>query len=211
MRAVHRSLFTASVLVLLTTAQPAAAQAVSVPGMPVRQVFFGLFGGLTYGGDRLATVQFFDGASENVRGGSLVQVGAGLLWEPAGMPWLLQATISYHADNVLASNGDVTWSRVPFEVLGYYTGVPSWRFGGGVRFVSAAQLKADLGAFTDRVKYRDTTGFVLEAGFRVGPGLWINGRYIREDYEAESVNGEAFAPAGKSSGNSFGVNVVVLF
>ncbi len=180
------------------------------PPMQQRNYYVGLLGGLSFGGDRLAIVQFANGDTESVRGGGLAQFGAGIVWQPPVAPLSVQATVNYHVDNVTASNGDVTWSRVPMEVLAFYTGVPGWRLGGGARFVSSARLRSEVNGFTDTVHFKDTTGLVLEAGFQVSPRFWINGRVVSEQYEASSVNGVSITPLGRTSGQSFGINLLVL-
>ena len=100
--------------------------------------------GITAGGDKLATVTFTDGTSTSIRAGGLVQLGAGLLWQPAGGPIAVQTTFNYHVDDVNASNGSLRFSRYPLEVLDFYTGVPRWRFGAGPRFVFSPRLKVDV-------------------------------------------------------------------
>lgn len=194
-----------------TTLMLLAAGAVQAQAMPQepRNFYFTLFGGLTGGGDKLAEVRFSDGSRQSVNGGGLVHFGAGLTWQPQDTPFMLQSTIGYHVDNVTASNGDVTFSRVPIEVLGFYTGVPRWRFGGGARFVSSIELSSDVNGFSDSIKFKDTTGAVFEAGYQLAPKVWLNGRYTAEKYEAASVNGLSVISTGQTSGNSIGINLVV--
>lgn len=193
----------------LTAASGVRAQA-TLPGAE-RNFYFGLFAGLTGGGDNLATVRLSDGSTQSIHGGGLVHVGVGAAWQPSGVPVAMQATVGYHVDNVTASNGDVKFSRVPFEILGFYTGLPNWRFGGGMRLVNSIELAADVNGFNDSVKYKDATGGVFEIGYQIAPRVWVNGRYTAEKYEAASINGTSVTPTGQTSGNSAGINLVVLF
>jgi hypothetical protein len=199
------------------------AQAQSVPAAPgyakpQRNFFFVLYGGLTFGGDELAEAQVttlppYGGAytyTDTVRAGGLVQFGAGVLWQPSDVPLAVQATVGYHADSINADNGDISFTRVPFEALAFYTGVPRWRFGGGARFVRNAELEYDFGR-RDVFRFKDTTGVVLEAGYEVAPRFWINLRYVDEDYEVRSLNGAEVIALGKSSGRSGGINLTVAF
>lgn len=201
--------------------QQAQAQMPAPPGplmQPQRNFFFVVYGGLSTGGDELAEAQIttlppYGGvytSNEAIRAGGLVQFGAGLLWQPADAPLAVQATIGYQADSINADNGDIRFSRVPFEALAFYTGVPRWRFGGGARFVRSIDLEYNLGR-SDTFHFKDTNGVVLEAGYQVAPRFWINLRYVDEDYEVKSVNGIEVVPNGKFSGRAGGINVMYAF
>lgn len=197
------------------TALDASAQAYGGPApgfAPAqRDFYFVLSGGLTGGGDKLAEVRYSNGDREAIRAGGLFQLNAGLLWQPALAPVSVQATIGWHADSIDASNGDVVFSRVPVEVLGYFTGVPRWRFGGGARFVRDARLETDVDGFSDTLRFRDSTGLVLEAGYQIAPRGWLNVRFTDEEYEAQSFNGLRVVPTGTTSARSVGVNLLWMF
>ena len=203
---------TAVIAALAGSGALAQAQTSPALGAPApRNFYFVLQGGLTGGGDKLVEAQvvsdFWGGFrtyNESIRAGGLLQFGAGVLWQPSEIPLAVQATINYHVDSITADNGDATWSRMPIEVLAYYTGVPRWRFGGGARWVKDAELEIDL-VRNERFGYKDATGYVLEAGFAVTPRFWISGRYVNEDYELESYNGFPARSLEKTSGQSFGL------
>lgn len=193
---------------LATAALPAPAQPFAAPE---RNFYFALFGGITGGGDKLAEVRYSNGDRESIRAGGLGHLAAGVVWQPTATPLSVQATVGWHFDNISARNGDITFSRVPIEVLGYFTGVPNWRFGGGARFIRDARLETDVDGFSDTVRYKDTTGLVLEAGYRIAPRGWVNLRYTDEEYEAKSFNGFNVTPTGKTSAQSIGLNIVWMF
>lgn len=212
------SMLARGVFALLALLALGTAQAQFAPPPPQRNLFFVLYGGFSYGGDTLAEARItsyppYGGvyvSNESVKAGNLLQFGAGALWQPIGVPLAVQATIGYQFDSISADNGDITWTRVPIEVLAFYTGVPRWRFGGGARFVHSAELNFDLGR-SDDFRFKDTNGLVIETGFQVAPSFWLNLRYVDEEYEVESVNGLPVLPAGKSSGEAFGLNLVWMF
>jgi len=208
MSSLLRQFVSASLLALPFVALPAHAQA---PMGAERNFYFALFGGLTGGGDKLAEVVYSNGDREAIRAGGLAHLAAGVVWQPTQTPVSLQATIGWHADSINARNGDVKFTRLPFEVLGYWHGAPNLRLGGGARFVRDARLESDVGGFTDTVKFKDSTGYVLEAGLRLGPRGWVNLRYTDEEYEAESLNNVFIVPTGKTSARSFGINLVWTF
>lgn len=199
-------LLCAAVATLSFTALPAAAQT-----PPPRNVYFALFGGITGGGDELARVRFSDGYTESIDAGGLLHLAAGVVVMLPQTPIAVQATVGWHSDSVNASNGDITFTRYPIELLGFWHATPYWRFGGGARFVNGAEFESDVNGFTDTVRYKDTVGLVLETGFRVFPGGWLNLRYTDEDYEPESINGLNVVAGGKVSGRSFGLNLLWTF
>lgn len=227
---IRRALTLIASAAVVALVAPASAQAQMPPqdqplsqpanpfAQPQRSFFLVVYAGLSAGGDKLAEAQItafppFGGAytsNEAIRAGGLVQFGAGVLWQPSDMPRALQATVGYQADSINADNGDIRFSRVPYEALAFYTGVPRWRFGGGARFVKSAELEYSL-ARTDTFRFKDSNGFVLEAGYQVAPRLWINVRYVDEDYEVKSVNGIDVVPNNKFSGRAGGFNVMYAF
>jgi len=178
---------------------------------PGRDLRFAFDFGVTGGGDKLATVTFNDGWTTSIHAGGLVYFGAGLLWQPAGGPVALQTTINYHFDEVNASNGSLRFSRYPLEVLGFYTGLPNWRFGAGPRFVFSPRLKVDVPGENSQVTFDDTIGAVAEAGYRIGSYMWVNLRLTAEKYKVKSVNGTNVRADSNVSGNSIGTNIVLYF
>jgi hypothetical protein len=202
----------APLLLACVLALPARAQ-VGVPPLPApaREFFPVLAGGLTWGGEKLATAVFEDDSTQSIRAGGLVQAGGGLLWQPAYVPFALQATVNYHVDSVTAANGELRFSRYPIELLLFNTAVPNWRFGGGARFVTNARLKVDEPGANAKLRYRDTIGAVAEFGYRFAWNGWVNFRLTAERYELESASGTPINADSRVSANSAGVNLVFVF
>jgi hypothetical protein len=152
-----------------------------------RPVRFVLTGGLTAGGDTIAKVKYSNGDSVNIKGGGLVQLGAGLQYKPANKPFSLLATLNYHVDNATAKNGDARFDRMPLEVLGFYHLNDSWRIGGGWRHTMNPKFKADFDGQTSvSVKYKDANSLVLQVGYG-SERFWGGLRYVNESYKAESA------------------------
>lgn len=179
-------------------------------------VHFVLTGGLTAGGDTVATADYTNGRSDILKGGGLVQLGGGILWQSATMPLATALTLNYHFDNASGSNGDIRFGRIPLEAIAYYTGVAKWRFGAGVRSVQSAKLVADVDNVKETVKFKDTTGVVVEAGYGITPNAWINVRYVSEKYRPSTftaANGQTFniSNAAEVDGSHIGVNFLYQF
>jgi hypothetical protein len=180
--------------------QDAASPPEPEPEVPVAAAPAGLSalrpligGGLTVGGDKLATVIFTDGSSEDIRAGQLIQFYAGLVYQSVPQ-FSVQATVGYHVDDSGDGDASLRFSRYPLEVLGHYHVNDKWRFGGGVRFVNGAKLapRGDLSG--DTVEFDNTTGVVVEGEYGFSRHLGLKLRYVSEEYEtkfpfADTVDG----------------------
>ncbi len=171
--------------------------------------------GLTYGGDDIFTATTTSGSTKSVKGGGLVQFGLGGLYQFESAPVALMLSANYHADSVTASNGDMSFHRYPIETLAYYTGVESFRFGGGIRVVTSPTASATLNGATQKIVFDNATGYVAELGYKMAPFAWINFRYVSEKYQAKtytSTSGTTTSVVGESAdGSHFGVNILFEF
>jgi len=191
-------------------ALPAAAQAVSTQ-QPQRTVYFALVGGISGGGEELARVRFAGAPAESIDAGGLLHLAAGVVLHAPRSPFALQATIGWQSDSVRAENGEVSFTRHPIELIGFWHPAPHWRLGSGLRIVNDARFVADIHGLRDTVTYADSLGLVIETGLRVFPGGWINLRYVSESYEPQRLNGVPFAAGDSVSGRAFGVNLLWSF
>src|SRR5690606_23263342 len=96
-------------------------------------------GGLTFGGDKLATAVYEDGTEIDIDAGGTIALHVGVDYRFAPQ-FSVQGTVGYHVDGASARNGDLRFERVPVELLGYYHVNEQLRVGGGIRFVTNAAL-----------------------------------------------------------------------
>lgn len=168
--------------------------------------------GLTTGGDTLASATFSNGDTETLKAGGLINLAAGVIWEPAQIPFAAQLMVGYHFDTIDASNGDMRFERYPIELLGLYTGAGKLRLGAGLRYVTSPRLKVNVGGVANgRVDFDDTVGFIAEVGYQFSRQFWLSLRGTFEDYKASSVNGASVVSTGTISGNSVGLYAGVAF
>jgi hypothetical protein len=150
-------------------------------------VQFFLGAGLTYGGDELASAQFSDGSSTDLRAGNLMHFKAGVRMG-LGEAVSASASIGYHVDRASASNGSITFDRFPIELLAHYAVNPQWRIGGGVRFVPSAKLNSSGVAAGINGDFDATTGLVLEAEYLFNPNASVSFRAVSEEYKLSNSN-----------------------
>ena len=148
-----------------------------------RPLHFVVGTGLTFGGEKLATVSYTDGTTQDIRSGGLVALYAGVDVRATDL-MSFQATLGYHADSTsTASNGSVRFSRVPLEVLGYFHVSDKIRLGGGVRLVNSPELKGDGIASGVNTKFDNTTGVILEGEYLFTPRFGLKLRAVSESYQ----------------------------
>jgi len=162
---------------------------------------FILNGGLTYGGDTLATAVYNNGSTKDIKAGSLVQLGMGMLWQMQDRPLALQITANYQVDSVSGSNGSLTFSRYPIEGVLYYTAKERMRFGLGARYVLSPSYQDKVG-IPYTANFDNTLGLVGEFGYAMSPVFWMNFRLVSEKYQFGTSS---------YSGNHAGINFTYQF
>lgn len=134
--------------------------------------------GLTGGGDKLATVEYYDGYERDIKGGGFFQAGVGVDLRVTE-EFSLQASYNYHYDSDSARDSDFKFSRSPIELMAYYHVAQNWRIGAGARYVGNAKIQ-DYG-YTQ--KFDNTVGAVIEAEYLLGNHFGFKLRYVSEKYE----------------------------
>ena len=171
----------------LTLAAAFNAQAADAAS-PVR---FLLGAGLTFGGDKLATVQFSDGSTEDIKGGGLVQLYGGVEFR-LGDQVSAQATVGYHVDDTSgASNGSVRFSRIPVDLLLLYRVNDKVRLGGGVQLANSPEVKGSGVASNIHLEFENATGAIIEGEYLFTPQVGMKVRYVSEKFKVKNSNVEA--------------------
>lgn len=169
--------------------------------------------GITFGGDTLASAVTTSGDTKEIKGGELLQIGLGALYQFNDMPLALSLTVNYHFDSVTASNGDMKFKRYPVEVLAYYTGWQRVRTGFGIRMANSPEDSVTINGLTDKVTYENAKGTVLEVGFKLDQSSWINLRYVSEKYQPKTytaTNGAVFSLAGSNTEDGSHLGIFLL-
>lgn len=175
--------FAAAALLALGTAQ---AQVAYQP-LPYKPLSMIVGAGFSAGGDELASAQYTNGDSVDIRAGGGVYLTAGVNYR-FHPQFSMQATANFHIDDTSARNGSIRFRRYPIELLGYYHVNPEWRVGGGVRYVSGAKLSSSGVASGLNFEFDSTTSGVIEAEYLYGPKLGFKFRYVNETFKAARVN-----------------------
>jgi hypothetical protein len=161
-----------------------ASQAQNAPAAPGSAPFSFVAGvGGSVGGDDLATAQFTNGSSATIKagGGLYLTAGANYRLNPQ---FSVQGTLNFHRDNSSANNGNMKFQRFPIELLGYYHVGNAWRVGGGLRYVTSAELSSSGVVAGLNLKFDNTTSGVVEAEYFWTPKFGMKMRYVNETFKA---------------------------
>lgn len=160
--------------------------------------------GVTSGGDKLVEVQYTNGETEDIKAGGGVFLSGGFLLKT--FPALsrnheTQVTIGYYFDDSEAENGDVSWSRIPLEVMQFYR-LKRFRVGGGLTYHINPTLEGSGFANNVDADFDNALGLVAEADFLFGKGGFIALKYTKIDYEVYGI---------KVNGDNVGLTLGALF
>ena len=161
-------------------------------------------GGLSTGGDRLATVEWSNGDTTDIRAGGLVEVRAGIEAQLGDSPFSLAGSIGWFSHRAGGRNGSVTFERFPLELMGRWRLADEFRLGVGVRRTGDARLRgrgaaSNVGTTT----FDGKVGGVVEGEWLFARRYGLAVRAVSEDYRAP--NGE------KADGSHVGVRFSFYF
>lgn len=173
--------------------------------------------GYDFGGKTLATVEQFNYntgyESNKIRAGQGLSFEAGAAIENNKKDFELQFLVGYKVDRESASNGSVTWDRIPFTTLAMVK-KNRWKFGGGVTYHLNPELSGSFSGFdnagnffNDSVndKYDNAIGGVVQVQYKMSEAVAVGLRGTFIEYKLISD------PSIIASGNSVGINFSYTF
>lgn len=163
------------------------------PMQNASDVSFVIGGGLTVGGDSLVDVELIyddgDHSVEDLKAGELLYIYAGLNIALPNAPLDIQATIGYHFDSISADNGEVSFDRMPIDLLLlYHLGeAAQHRLGGGLTYHLSPELDLnDLG--NGRYEADNALGFVFAYDYQIVAHNYLGVRYTNIEYDFDSIS-----------------------
>lgn len=183
-------------------AGPGAARGTLDQAPAARTVGVLLRMGFDGGGDKLVTVQWDDGSSKTLKAGQLMTFAGGLLYHPGD--YAVEGTFGYKFDKVNGSNGSITFSRMPLDL------VVSWapgnhRLGAGPTVHLAPKFDCSAtGVCAGTVNFNTAFGGIVQYayGFPLGnAGMELGARYTVISYKASDGGGSL---SGNAIGGFFG-------
>ena len=138
---------------------------------------------ITGGGDKLSTVDYTNGTSQDITAGGLVQLYGGVEFHQKDSPFGVQATFGYHVDSTHARNGEQKFSRWPIEVIGLYNVAPKFRLGLGLRYASSPKFTSDGAGYIGNADFKAQLGEILMGEWLITPSMGLQLRYVHENYK----------------------------
>lgn len=173
----------AAALALLFTA-PLAAQA---PAAAPHKFGWVLEGSLEMGGDLLGTLTFDDGSTQKLYFGQGGTVAFGFELRPSALPNVgLRTTVGMKFLTNASENADISFTRMPVEVMSSYYLPKDWRIGAGLAYHMNAKFNGD--GFAPDESYDPAAGATLELGWR-----WAALTYTSLEYKANGNTYDASA------------------
>jgi hypothetical protein len=131
-----------------------------------------------FGGDRILTVDFEDGDSQDVRAGQGLALSIGGYFRPsAASRFEIDASLGYKFVTTAASNADIHVSRTVAQLGTRYRWPNGFYLAGGLVHHIDPKLNGD--GFFEDVSFDDATGFGGEIGWR-----WIGLHFSNLEYSS---------------------------
>jgi hypothetical protein len=183
-----------------TAAVPArrAAAAVGEVGVSVG-------GDFNAGADTLATLQFSDGSSQDIKAGNglLLAVGGGAIFfegQPHRLETVLDVGVKYSTMQP-SGNANLSFVRIPVELLAFYRNDDAhFRVGLGAAWYPYSSLSGSGAASNLQFDFNPGLAGIVQADFLWGGGF-LGVRYTHLDY---SVSGSSATVAAHSIGVTVG-------
>lgn len=155
-------------------------------------------GGLHFGGDELASVQFVGGPTESIDAGGLISGSIGLISD-INDTVELRTSIGIKFDLITAENLDMNFTRFPLTAMLFSIGEKvSFGLGATYHLNPTLDISGSLGS-TD-AEFDDAFGLVAEIDFKLGERGYIGLKATFIDYELNTAFGSS-----EVSGNSTGI------
>lgn len=155
-------------LVAVLAVVPSLLAAQSAPANTLRTgptVGFAADLSLELGGDDFLEVLFTSGDTQKIRAGQGGTIAVGGIFRPsAASPLSLRATLGIKYVTTAAQNANITFTRIPLELVGSYALPNGARFGAGLVYHARNRFNGD--GFVDDETFDATTGVTAEVGYK---------------------------------------------
>jgi hypothetical protein len=186
------TLMSALAVLLLIGAAPALAQKRGHAPLGQRGGFL-VQTDADFGGETLATVDYYDDYSQDIRAGQGFALSIGGWFRPIeSSAFELQASLGYKYESSFAADEDISFSRTMFQLEALYRWPNGVFVGAGLMRHMSPKLSGD--DYFGDIKFDDANGFNVEAGWR-----WISLHYTGIDYSIDEFDVDSI------DGNSVGI------
>jgi hypothetical protein len=173
----------------LSAQQAPTQQAPAQPTAPARPLNWAFDFSLEYGGDVYATLIFTDGDRQELLAGQGGTISVGGDYRFRSMPRIgVRALAGIKWSTNAAENSNISFTRIPIEVVGSYYLDDDWRVGAGLAYHAIGKVNGD-GFFPD-FEFDPAAGYTAEIGWR-----WVALTYTGIEYTSDggpAIDASAF-------------------
>ncbi len=146
-----------------------------------------LEGAIEFGGDELVELTFTDGSTQTLYAGQGGTVSFGVDVRPAALPNVgIRALAGIKFTTNASENSDISFRRIPLELVASYYLPNDWRLGAGLAYHTGVNFNGD--GFAPDVSFDPAAGATLELGWR-----WAALTYTSMEYSANGGSIDASA------------------
>lgn len=146
--------------------------------------------GLALGGDKLATVTFTNGDTKTLHAGDGLFASMGAQHNFADTDWAFRGTLGFKYNAISASNGTISFTRYPLDLLAIYSH-ERHHIGFGLAYDMSGRL--DMDGFGPNADFKNAAGLVLQYQY------WMFGvRYTSIKYKVSNCSGTCNSIDGSS-------------
>jgi hypothetical protein len=145
--------------------------------------------GIDLGGDTLVRVEFENGDTQDIDSNNGLFLGGGASIRNDAKTFETEIALTYKFQIISASNGELTWSRMPVDVLAFYL-ADKVRVGGGLTYHLNPKLDGD-GVVSGTANFENSLGYIFQVDWRINQSMSVGGRYTILDYTIEGSSEKA--------------------
>ncbi len=154
--------------------------------------------GVGFGGDEMMKGVYTTGESDKIKGNEGISLFGGADYTLAG-DVTVRATVGYKTDSINATNGEITFSRVPLELTGFKN-LGRHRLGGGLAYHTSVNFECKVDSVcSEEIEFDNATGLTAQYEYvlpELRVGRFTAGiKYNMIEYKAQST-GETFDGSG---------------
>ncbi|MBD1567571.1 outer membrane beta-barrel protein [Vibrio sp. S12_S33] len=163
--------------------------------------------GYGFGGDELFQGIYNSGESDEINANDGLSIFGGIDYQFSNQ-FFIRGTIGYKSESIDASNGEVTFSKVPFE-LSLFRNFENHKLGAGVTYHTGVELECSVaGLCNSTVDFKDAAGFIAQYEYAFAPlvigRFSVGAKYTYINYKLDSNNTEF-------DGSGFDIHLAYMF
>ena len=163
--------------------------------------------GYGFGGDELFQGIYSSGESDEINANEGLSFFGGIDYQFSNQ-FSTRGTVGYKSESIEASNGEVTFSKIPFE-LSFFRNFESHKLGAGVTYHTNVELECSVaGLCNSTADFKDAAGLIVQYEYAFAPlaigRFGIGAKYTYINYEVASSSAEF-------DGSGFDVHLAYMF